>query len=214
MPELWARCLAVGASTWSDTLDRMAAGNSVLDGLSQRSGSGRIAGPALTVKLAVGELNEYPLAEFAVGKFLDVIEPGAVVVIDMGGACVSTFGGLAAQKAIARGARGVVVDGACRDVAELIASGLWVASRHVTPRSGKMRVRVEGVNVPVTAGGVQIDPGDCIIADETGIVRVRAVQLPEVLERAEELESRDRAFAQSLSAGETFSSLAARLHHS
>jgi regulator of RNase E activity RraA len=77
-----------------------------------------------------------------------------------------------------------------------------------------MRVRVEGVNVPVTAGGVQIDPGDCIIADETGIVRVRAAHLPEVLERAEELESRDKAFAQSLSAGETFSSLAARLHHS
>ena len=67
----------------------------------------------------------------------------------MGGAPVSTFGGLAAQKAVARGARGAVLDGACRDLAELIASGLWVASRHVTPRSGKMRVRVEGVNVPV-----------------------------------------------------------------
>jgi regulator of RNase E activity RraA len=121
MPELWKRCVAVGSSTWSDTLDRMGTGPSVLDGLLHRSGSGRVAGPALTV---------------------------------------------------------------------------------------------ERVNVPVTAGGVQIDPGDCIIADETGIVRVRAARLTEVLERAEELESRDRAFAQSLSAGETFSSLAARLHHS
>ena len=65
-----------------------------------------------------------------------------------------------------------------------------------------------------SGGGVQINPGDCIIADETGIVRVRAAQLSEVLERAEKLEARDKAFAQSLRAGETFSSLATRLHHS
>ena len=208
------RCLAVGTSTWSDTLDRMGAGDCVLDGIPQRAGHGRIAGPALTVKLAVGNLNDYPLAEFAVGRFLDVIEPGVVVVVEMNGAKVSTFGGLAAQKALARGARGVVVDGACRDLAELIASGLWVAARHVSPRSGKMRVRVEGVNIPVIVGGVQVQPGDCIIADETGIVRVSAAQLREVLERAEELEARDKQFAQSLRAGESFSSLATRLHHS
>ena len=214
MHELIERCIAVSASTWSDTLDRMGAANSVLDGLIQRSGSGRIAGPALTVKLAVGELNDYSLPEFAVGRFLDVIEAGAIVVVEMGGAPVSTFGGLAAQKAVARGAQGAIVDGGCRDLAELAASGLWVASRHVTPRSGKMRVRVDGVNVSITAGGVQINPGDCIVADETGIVRIRAAQLREVLERAEELEARDRAFAQSLSAGETFSALATRLHHS
>ena len=211
---LWQRCLAVGTSTWSDTLDRMGAGECVLEGIPQRAGHGRIAGPALTVKLAVGDLNDYPLAEFAVGRFLDVIEPGAVVVVEMDGARVSTFGGLAAQKALARGARGVVVDGACRDLAELIASGLWVAARHVSPRSGKMRVRVEGVNVPVTAGGVQVQPGDCMVADETGIVRIPAAQLRQVLERAEELEARDKQFAQSLRAGESFSSLATRLHHS
>ena len=214
MPDLLERCLAVATSTWSDTLDRMGEGDAVLDGIVQRSGSGRIAGPAFTVKLAVGKLNDYPLAEFAVGKFLDVIEPGSVVVVEMGGAPVSTFGGLAAQKAVARGTRGVVVDGACRDLAELVASGLWVASRHVTPRSGKMRVRVEGVSVSVIAGGVHVDPGDMMIADETGIVRVRAALLQDALERAEELEARDRAFARSLRAGETFSSLATRLHHS
>ncbi len=211
---LLQRCVAVGTSTWSDTLDRMGEGDCVLDGIPQRAGNGRIAGPALTVKLTVGDLNDYPLAEFAVGRFLDVIEPGVVVVVEMAGARVSTFGGLAAQKALARGARGVVVDGACRDLAELIASGLWVAARHVSPRSGKMRLRVEGVNVPVTVGGVQVHPGDCMIADETGIVRVDAARLREVLERAEELEARDQQFAQSLRAGESFSSLATRLHHS
>jgi regulator of RNase E activity RraA len=192
----------------------MGQGDCIVDGLTQRAGGGRIAGPALTVKLTVGGLNAYPLADFAVGRFLDVIEPGMIVVVEMGGAPVSTFGGLAAQKALARGARGVVVDGGCRDLAELIASGLWVASRHVTPRSGKMRVRVEGVNVPVSICGVTVDPDDWVVADETGIVRVRAAQLNEVLERAEELEARDKAFAQSLAAGETFSSLATRLHHS
>ena len=73
MTDLLARCLAVGSSTWSDTLDRMGFGDAVLDGLTQRAGSGRIAGSALTVKLAVGALNDYPLPEFAVGKFLDAI---------------------------------------------------------------------------------------------------------------------------------------------
>ena len=125
MRDLLARCLAVGASAWSDTLDRMGAGDCVLEGLVQRAGAGRIAGPALTVKLIVGELNAYPLEEFAVGKFLDVIEPGAIVVVEMGGAAVSTFGGLAAQKAVARGASGVIVDGACRDLAELMVAVVW-----------------------------------------------------------------------------------------
>ena len=211
---LMQRCVAVGTSTWSDTLDRMGASDCVLDGIPQRAGHGRIAGPALTVKLVVGALGDYPLAEFAVGKFLDVIQPGAVVVVDMGGAIVSAFGGLAAQRAVGRGAGGVVMDGACRDLAELTASGLWVAARHVTPRSGKMRLRIAGVNVPVTVGGVQVDPDDWIIADETGIVRVRAAQLQEALERAEELEARDKSCARSLGAGESFSSLATRLHHS
>ena len=213
-PDLVQRCLAVGTSTWSDTLDRMGASDCVLDGILQRAGRGRIAGEVLTVKLAVGALGEYPLAEFAVGNFLDIIQPGVVVAIDMAGAPVSTFGGLAAQKALERGARGVVVDGACRDLAELTESGLWVAARYVTPRSGKMRARIAGVNIPVTVGGLQIDPGDWMIADETGIVRVRAAQLLEALERAEELDARDKRFAQSLSAGESFSSVATRLHHS
>lgn len=61
---------------------------------------------------------------------------------------MSTFGGLSTSAALAGGMAGIVIDGGCRDVEEIRSSGLFVASRHVTPRSGKLRVKV------VEVGGI------------------------------------------------------------
>ena len=209
MPDLQARCRAIASSTWSDALDQLGL-RGVIDGLTLRSGTGRIAGPALTVKETCGK---YPVEAFGIADVLDAITPGSILVIDLAGEPISTFGGLAAQAAVQKKAAGVIVDGACRDVSEIQESGLWLASRHATPLSGKGRIKTEAINVPVTIRGIPIRPGDCIAGDETGIVCIPAGRLTEALAIAEELTARDSQFSDALRGGDSFRAAASRLRH-
>ena len=210
--ELVERCRAIATSTWSDALDQLGVVG-VIHGLSVRSGTGRVAGRAVTVKETVGAPGSYPIEAFDVGGFLDAISSTSILVVEMGGAAVSTFGGLAAQAAVARGVSGVVIDGGCRDVADVQASGLWLASRHITPVSGKGRVKVDGINVRISVCSITVNPGDYIIADETGVVCVNARVLADALPIAEELTALDSRFVNALRDGGTFSAVAARLRH-
>jgi len=206
------RCRRISTSTWSDALDACGTAG-VMDGIERRTGSGRIAGPAVTIRESVNALGGYPPEEFAVGRLLAAGGQNDVLVVEMGGAAVSTFGGLAARAASLRGISAVIVDGGCRDIDELGPSGLWVGSRHVTPRSGKRRVRVEEVNGAIKCGGVTVMPGDIVVGDDTGIVVIPAVLLVRVLPLAEELEQREPVFRQALAASEEFAEVARRLGH-
>src|SRR5262252_8751099 len=89
-----------------------------------------------------------------------------VLMADVGGADVSTFGGLAALATRTRGAAAVVIDGGCRDVEEIRASDLWLASRSVTPTTGKTRLKLEALDEPVTIGGTAVKPGDLVVGDD------------------------------------------------
>lgn len=210
--DLPRRCRAIATSTWSDALDRLSLPG-VIEGLTLRSGAGAIAGPALTVRETAGALGSHPVHAFTPGTFLDAVQPGAVLVIDLGGAAVSSCGGLVALAAVQRGAVGLVIDGGCRDIADVRAAGLWVSSRHVTPTSGRGRASVEAIGVPVTIGGVRVAAGDYIVGDETGVVCLPAARLEELLPIADALSRKDDEFANALRAGHTFAAAAKRLSH-
>jgi regulator of RNase E activity RraA len=212
MTSVLERCRAIATATWSDVLDTLGVPG-VMQGLALRSGAGRVAGTAFTVKETVGALGSETVDAFAVGHFLDAIGPGEILVVEMGGASVSTFGGLAAQASVKRGAVGVVIDGGCRDVDDIRASGLWLSSRHVTPISGKGRVKVDAINVPIRAAGVLVNPGDYIVGDETGVVCIPAGRIEEALRLAEDLARRDEAFADALRAGEHFTDVVKRVKY-
>lgn len=209
---LLARCRRIATSTWSDALDQLDIRGAVA-GLTVRNGSGRVAGRAITVREEAGPLGAYPVEEFAVGRIIEAITPGCVLVIDMGGATVSTLGGLASQAALARGVAAVLIDGGCRDIEEIATTALWLASRHVTPVSGKRRVRVTGIDELVQLGGVSVSPGDYVMADLTGIVVVPAPQIEAVLALAEHLGRQDSRFRAALDEGRTFAEIATTLRH-
>ncbi|HLH39309.1 MAG TPA: RraA family protein [Bryobacteraceae bacterium] len=197
------------SATWSDALDQLRI-RGVMEGLVLRSGAGSILGPALTVKETTGE---FPVEEFGIANVIEAITPGAILVFDVGGEAISTFGGLAAIAARNKGASGVIIDGACRDLAEIQNTGLWLASRRLTPLSGKGRIKTEAIGAPVTAGGIEVKLGDFIAADETGILRIPGDRLREAAEIAHQLQSRDEIFAKALRAGESFRAAADRLKH-
>lgn len=204
--EFLARCRPIGTSTWSDALDALGIVG-VCDGLTMRSGSERIAGQAVTVTETAQADATLAVSEFRIGDLIGAVGPGEVLVVSMDGPIVSTAGGLAARDAVLRGVAGFVIDGACRDLGDVRATGLFVASRHVTPRSGKGRVRLEHINEPITCGGVTVRAGDLVIADETGVVVVPLEHADAVLEIAERLARMDDEITAGLDQGDSFGAL-------
>jgi regulator of RNase E activity RraA len=206
--KLLARCTAIGVSSWSDALDELAIGG-VLQGITQRSGSGRMCGFAVTARQLPGRLGDFEKSDFAVGRLVAAAGPGKVLMVDVGGAPVSTLGGLASLAASKQGASGVVIDGGCRDIDEIRATKLWLASRWVVPTTGKRRLKLQPLGGTVSVGGIEVSQGDLVVGDETGIVVVPRAKLLEVLEQAERIVAVDERVEAAIRAGESIGSAAA-----
>jgi len=205
---LLERCARMGSSTWSDALDALGIAG-VVQGIEQRSGQGRMVGFATTARHACGAPGAFDRADFAAGKFVAAAGPGRVLMVDMGGASISTFGGLAAAAAKHQQAAGVVIDGGCRDVDEIRSTGLWLASRCVTPVTGKTRLKLQALGEPVAIGGVSVQEGDLVVGDETGIVVVPHADIARALEQAERILEIDLAVERGIQEGKSFGEAAA-----
>jgi 4-hydroxy-4-methyl-2-oxoglutarate aldolase len=166
---------------------------------------GKAVGPALTVKLSPGDLQD-PLAALHAAK------PGDVIVIDAGGETeTSVFGGLMGSLFKNCGVQGAIIDGACRDIDELTDMKFILFSKAVTARgthtmfSGR-KDDVE-LNVPVSCGGIMVNPGDMIIADEIGVTVVPSQHLEDVLVQARAQAEREEATRRRIAEGRTFEQL-------
>jgi len=172
--------------------------------------SARIAGPALTVK---NRPRGEPLADLVARKdnrlgdieAHNIAMPGDVLVVQ-GVANASSLGGIMATIAKRQGEIGIVVDGLVRDIETSRSIGLPIWARGTTPVTGKWRVETEGVNLPVMIGGVNVSPGDLVVADETGVCFVARADTQRVLETAQRLaaeeEGRLRRIADGVSLAE------------
>jgi regulator of RNase E activity RraA len=210
--DLLARCAKIGSSTWSDALDTFGI-SGLVEGIQRRSGDERIVGFATTARQVAGELGQYDRADFAVGKLVAATGPNRVLMIDVGGAPISTFGGIASTAAKARGATAVIIDGACRDVDEIRAVGLWMASRWVSPRTGKTRLQLQELGQQVTIGSVIVNEGDLVVGDDTGIVVVPRAEVEKVLVEAERILEVDFAVEKGIKEGKTFAQAAAAANY-
>lgn len=118
---------------------------------------------------------------------------GDVIVIDASSvAGISVLGGIAGRSAVARGFSGVIIDGGVRDLDEVADSGIPLWSRYVTPRSGKYRLDGVSVNAPAVCGGVQVLPGDLVVADITGICFVPLQDARAVIDRVTQIAKDER----------------------
>ena len=142
----------------------------------------RFSGPAVTARLEpfVGGA---PASGCHLGaRALDQAPPGSVIVIDNGGRTESAaWGGLLTRAARRQRVSGVVVDGLCRDIDEIIGLGVPVVARGTSPVTARGRVVEVAFNEPVRVGTVQIRPGDWVVADGSGVVVVPAEQMVDVV---------------------------------
>ena len=99
------------------------------------------------------------------------------------------------------GAAGTVIDGVCRDVDRSLILGYPIFARGNWMRTGKDRVRVEAVGVPVSVGGVRVEPGDLLLGDGDGLVAVPSARMEDVLAAAEDIERAEDAIRAAVEGG-------------
>jgi len=153
-----------------------------------------LCGPALTARVAPGD-------NLMVQKALDLARPGDVIVVDGGGYVGQALvGEIMASHARSRGIAGFVIDGAVRDLDFLAACELPVYAAGVTPR-GPSRAGPGEINVPVSVGGMVVQPGDIMVGDADGVVAVPLADAEAVLEAARALARKESATLRAVADG-------------
>ena len=112
------------------------------------------------------------------------------------------MGGLMSTFAQKRGIRGAVIDGAIRDVEDIIALGFPLFARHIVARSGTF-AQLGDLQEVVTCGLVVVNPGDIIIGDIDGVVVVPHTIARQVAKAAEQLVQFENAVRELLLQGKT-----------
>jgi regulator of RNase E activity RraA len=124
-----------------------------------------------------------------------------IVVNNEGRTDVSCWGGLLSLGAALNGVRGVVADGACRDVNEARELSFPVFAKGRIPTTARGRLQQRSTGEPVKLGDVAVTQGDVVFADETGVVVVPRECAEEVLGKAQAVAERERGIAADLRVG-------------
>jgi 4-hydroxy-4-methyl-2-oxoglutarate aldolase len=156
----------------------------------------RIAGTAVTIRCYGADTT---IVHYALGK----LRPGDVLVMDRAGdvrhaAC----GGGVAFAARAAGCVGIIIDGVATDVAELRDYGLPVWARGLSAVTGKRQFAQGEFCVPISCGGVPVEPGDAVLADENGALVLKAHEITAASERAIAMQHAEKETLARVSAGE------------
>ena len=178
----------------SDTLNRLYALDSAIVPLA--GGGKKISGNVCTVRV-------YPGDNLMVHKVLDIVQPGDVVVIDGHGSQTvnAVLGDIICTKAKFRGIQGFIVDGLIRDQPGIAEIGIPVFARGTTP-VGPLHRGPGEINYPISCGGIVINPGDVIVADECGVVTIPRENVDEILARLETHKAKQGPYLEGVSRGE------------
>lgn len=157
----------------------------------------RMVGRALTVQTANGDWAK-PV------EAIDHVKEGDVVVVDVGGAPVAVWGELATCSAMVMGARGIVIDGAIRDIDDIRDLKFPAFSRTVAPCAGEPK-GYGGIGIEIKVGGQRVRTGDWIIGDENGVIVVPKEVAVEVANRSLDVHERENRTREEIKRGSTLS---------
>ena len=144
-----------------------------------------MAGPAFTIEGMVDPAADPHQTLLAWTGLLSKIPPGHVWVSQPNDRTVAHMGELSAETLKNKGVRGAVLDGGIRDVNFLLALGFQAWCRFFTPRDIVGWWLPKAINVPITIGTVMIEPGDYLIGDRDGLIRVPRAIAEDVVTRGE-----------------------------
>ncbi|MSU90547.1 RraA family protein [Rhodobacteraceae bacterium 2CG4] len=156
----------------------------------------RLHGPALTCDNRPGDVMALLAAP-------SQAQPGDVIVNAVAGwqGCAA-LGDRICGMARNAGAAGIVTDGPARDLAGIQAAGLPLFCTGLTPNS-PVTSGPGAIGLPVLAGGLHVETGDIIVADEDGVVVVPFARIDGVLERVRQVMALEQALDARVAEGET-----------
>jgi len=155
----------------------------------------KIAGSAVTVL-------SHPGDNIMIHAAVEMCQPGDVLVVaNTAPSTHGMFGDLLATSLMARGVRGLIIDAGVRDTADLRSMGFPVWAQHVSCQ-GTVKNSPGSVNVPVILGGVTVQPGDVVCADDDGVVIVERADAAWALERSDARLAREEQMRVTLESGE------------
>jgi 4-hydroxy-4-methyl-2-oxoglutarate aldolase len=148
-----------------------------------------MVGPALTVRNVLQRIDPLEGARNHINRMADfeahnIASPGDVLVIQ-GVSQMSNMGGISALTGKRQGEAGAIVMGGIRDIAHSRVVGYPLWSSEVSPVTGKWRLETVEINGSVQMGEVRVEPGDLVVADDSGVCFIPRDFILEVLELVE-----------------------------
>ncbi len=195
----------VSTATLASQLRKRGLDGLTMDGLRSTKPGQRMAGFARTLRylpLREDLFERYGGGMNAQKQAVEQIRPGEVLVIDARQEPdAGTIGDILALRAQARGAAGIVTDGAIRDAARLAELDIPAYHAAVHPAVlGRRHVPWES-GVTVACAGVTVQPGDLVIGDDDGVVVLPPGPAPEILAAAREQERQEEFVAAMVASG-------------
>lgn len=183
----------------SDALDHLGLAGATV-GLRPLWDCDKIVGRAMTVQ--VGPKTDAKPAHHLASPAIEESDPETILLIaNEGDKNVSCWGDILANAACAKGIRGVIIDGSCRDIDANRDIGFPVYGRGAVPISARNRLVQYSHGETIDFGGVSASKGDYVIADGSGTVVIPGDRIEEVLEVAERLAKREALMLKAVRAG-------------
>jgi len=153
-----------------------------------------LVGPAITCWCG-------PADNLAALAALELARPGDVIVVAADNfAGTAVIGDRFAAMAVKRGIAGCIVDGMVRDREGILAAGLACWSRGLQPNSPYAKGPGE-VGLPIVAGGVAVDAGDLVLADDEGVLVVPRATVARVADAVDQVKANEASMEAELAGG-------------
>lgn len=130
--------------------------------------------------------------EICTYPWIQDIQPGDFIVIDQSGVNCGLMGSANTLDCVLRGARGLVTTGGVRDTDEIILQKIPFWSPFISQGMVQGRLEFDSKDISVCVGGVQVRPGDMVVADGDGLIVVPSEIAEDVARHAHAEHERDK----------------------
>jgi regulator of RNase E activity RraA len=186
----------------ADVLDFLGHRNQILGAeIRGLTPANRLCGRVFTAQAI--PVDQYPAEPYKLEmQAIDTMQSGDVLVVDAGYDRHSAFWGeLLTTACIAKGVRGLVMTGCCRDMWALHRMNFPVFGIGCTPADSAGRLDVIEIGQPIEIDGVATKNGDYLIGDLDGVVIVPQESIDDALRLAEEKVAGENTVREQLRAG-------------